>query len=76
MNGWYNAREILAQNGNKLLVSWDDIDGNQWEPTWVYLTLYETHLIGLEKGLLKRSSRGLGKETEEKGIPQLRLKEN
>lgn len=39
-DNWFEALEILAQNGDKFEVSWAGIDpstGKQWAPTWVYL---------------------------------------
>jgi hypothetical protein len=42
---WFEALEILAQDGNKFQVSWVGVDpstGKGWEPTWVCLSVYET----------------------------------
>ena len=38
-NNWFEATEILAEDGDKFLVSWAGMDpatGKKWEPTWVY----------------------------------------
>ena len=43
--GWFEAQEILAQDGNKFQVSWVGVDpstGKGWEPTLVRLAVYET----------------------------------
>jgi len=42
---WFEALEILAQDGNKFQVSWAGIDpstGKEWKPTWVCLSVSET----------------------------------
>jgi len=43
---WFEALEILAQDGDRFQVSWAGIDpstGKEWKPTWVCLSAYETH---------------------------------
>ena len=63
---WFEALEILAQNGDEFQVSWGGINpstGKQWEPTWVLSAWFVGLISGHAKGLYTSASPYLEIET-------------